>query len=278
MKKSSTRKATERRTKHRKGRAPGQVSQGGQTVSQAKVDISATSCRCCGKDLSARDARALYVEEEVGRIFCTEDCIAEFFTTDIERLEKEYFSKLSRHDLSAEDRESLEHLRWVTLQEPDEVWREKTLAGDYRYTLIAEFIPGNTKIWCVCICLFLKGEPSFLYLSFPTRNQALVGFYRRGERMEWNKAEGQKSKGRGKGRGQPRLAEPSQAEGLLRQPTDRLADAWTEDETLSGHHEPGAAASTTSPSRITTSIRPAWRRRSNRRTRSGACGWAARPR
>ncbi|MEO7161335.1 MAG: hypothetical protein ABI041_00300, partial [Bdellovibrionia bacterium] len=49
-------------------------------------------CENCSKDLS-RTERALFVEEEVGRIFCSESCIAAFFTPDITRLEKEYFRR-----------------------------------------------------------------------------------------------------------------------------------------------------------------------------------------
>jgi hypothetical protein len=135
----------------------------------------------------SRDSRALLVEEDVGRVFCGEECIAKYFAPEIERLEREYFRVLSRDDLSGEQREKLAHLRWVTLEEPDELWREKTLSGDYRYTLISEFEPGDETVWCICICLFLRGEPSFLYIAFPTRSAALVDHYRRGERMEWSK-------------------------------------------------------------------------------------------
>jgi hypothetical protein len=61
------------------------------------------------------------------------------------------------------------------------------LTGDDRYTLISEFQPGNRRVWCVCICLFLRGEPSFLYIAFTTRSSAMVTAYRRGERMQWEK-------------------------------------------------------------------------------------------
>jgi hypothetical protein len=175
-------------------------------------------CHSCAKDLRGSE-RVLFVEEEVGRIFCTEECIASFFSPDIKRLEKEYFKRLSSTDLRGVQREKLEHLRWVTLQEPEEVWQEKTLNGDHRYTLISEFQIDNKSVWCVCICLFLKGEPSFLYLSFPTRNGSMVDLYRRGERIPYqivSQSSGQKKK----------RAE-NQAVAI-----DGLATAWTEEETL----------------------------------------------
>ena len=186
------------------------------------------SCTTCSKDLKGEE-RALYVEEEIGRIFCSEDCIASHFSPEIERLEKEFFKHLSDKDLSAADREKFAHLRWITLEEADEVWRQKTLTGDYRYTLISEFSPGSKPIWCVCICLFLRGEPSFLYLAFPTKNAAMVNHYRRGERVEWTKKTDRPR--RSQDSGIPENAEQAFEEANAI-PTDGLADAWTETETL----------------------------------------------
>lgn len=191
-----------------------------------QADINPDACYHCAKSLMGNNERALFVEEEVGRVFCSESCIAGFFTPEIERLEKEFFRRLTPSDLASDERESLAHLRWITLQEPDEVWREKTLTGDYRYTLISEFKPGAKKIWSICICLFLRGEPSFLYLAFPTKNSAMANQYRRGEQVEWirpaqnsTQIEGGNSEDlEGDAQGEERL--------------DRLADSWTEDETV----------------------------------------------
>jgi hypothetical protein len=190
-------------------------------------------CRNCSKSLEKED-RALFVEEEIGRVFCTEKCISAYFTPEIERLEKEYYRRLSANDLSKEDRENLAHLRWVTLQEPDEVWREKTLSGDFRYTLISEFQPGTRKVWCICLCLFLRGEPSFLYLSFATKNTAMANHYRRGERVQWVKGEAEARRAKTEADGieiVPASGLAEQGSGASsEQGSDRLAAPWTEDE------------------------------------------------
>lgn len=159
-----------------------------KSTKKAKPELKAEECVGCQRSLQAAD-RALFVEEELGRIFCSEDCISAYFSPEVERLEKEYLRKVSHSDLTAEERENLAHLRWITLEEPDEIWREKTLTGDYRYTLISEFKPGPKPVWCVCLSLFLRGEPSFLFLAFVTKNEALAHSYRKGERMEWVKVE-----------------------------------------------------------------------------------------
>ncbi len=201
--------------------------------------VDQESCAHCGKSLTSGD-RALFVEEERGRTFCTEDCIGEYFSPEVERLEAEYHAQLSASDLQADEREELAHLRWSTLREPDEVWREKTLSGDYRYTLIAEFQPADRPVWCVCLSLFLRGEPSFMFLSIITRNAALVDRYRRGERMSWIKRSTEDKVSAA----HPRpTAEQLALDGTVipadqlevlssEAPTDGLADGWTTDEAV----------------------------------------------
>ena len=187
MKRSATKKSGERRRRPRSGpssgksASPGRVS-ASETAKQAsgargeptartrgkpstatetsrsvRAGVDPDACHTCAKKLSGDAERALFVEEEVGRIFCSEACIATFFTPEITRLEKEYFKRLQPSDLSAEERESLAHLRWITLQEPDEIWREKTLSGDFRYTLISDFKTGREKSLVDLHLSFLAG-------------------------------------------------------------------------------------------------------------------------
>jgi hypothetical protein len=226
--KKGTDKGTDRRKRPRSTQRATSKAKASSTIRRSTTSSSKVNqadlaphenCQHCTKALVSED-RALFVEEEVGRIFCSEACIAGFFAPEIERLEKDYFRKVSDGDLTKDERESYSHLRWITLQEPDEIWREKTLSGDHRYTLISEFQPGAKRVWSVCICLFLKGEPSFLYLAFTSKNAALINTYRKGERVEWAKdrdsAEGNEEN-------------PGVGAGAH---SDRLADDWTEDETF----------------------------------------------
>lgn len=195
------------------------------------------TCEHCNRPIGVQE-RALFVEEEIGRVFCSEPCIAQFFQPQIERLEKEYERRLTAGDLRGSEREALDHLRWITLQEPDEIWREKTLSGDLRYTLISEFQPGERRVWCVCVCLFLRGEPSFLFIAFPTRNAAMVNQYRRGERVAVERPARQQESPRSaaEGAGTPSEATPGQqgeAQGQESSPlSDRLGEPWTEEETI----------------------------------------------
>ncbi len=183
----------------------------------------ADACWHCSKRLGTSE-RALFVEEEVGRVFCSEECITAFFSPEVQRLEREFVRRLSTSDLSGEERENLAYLRFITLQNPDEVWKEKTLKGDFRYTLIAEFEPTAKKVWCISICLFLKDEPSFLFMAFSTRNAAMVDAYRKGEQIEWESTQPKKNTSV--------VLKDLETQKFTLQNTDRLADSWTEDETF----------------------------------------------
>jgi hypothetical protein len=140
-------------------------------------------CSDCDKVIPAKD-QALFVEEEVGRYFCSEPCIVSHFTGEIESLEREYGKHVQAHDLSSEERERYAHFRWTALEKPDEVWMEKTSKGDHRYTLIAEYKPEQKTVWAVACCLMLRGEPSFLYLAFVTSDRYLVDCFRKGDSMK----------------------------------------------------------------------------------------------
>lgn len=212
-------RSIERRKKPRGEQRSSSKNSKASTRKAQRLQASETVCYNCGLDLTHDDQQALFVEEDVSLIFCTEKCITEYFTPEINALEKEYFKNLSTSDFSSAEKESLAHLRWITLQEPDEVWREVRPKGHKRFILISKFQPSNTPLWYVCITLFLRGEPSFLYLAFATRDALLVDYYRRGERVEWEKTSAKNT------------PSPDAPESDSSQNSDRLADAWTEDET-----------------------------------------------
>jgi hypothetical protein len=218
MKRNSIKKGMDRR---KKPRNKSSSSKGTQEI-----------CYACSKELQS-DARVLFVEEELRRTFCSELCISDYFSPAVEKLEKQYFKRLLPTDFTGEEREGLSHLRWVTLQEPDEVWRQKTPEGDYRYAFISEFSPGTKKVWSVCICLCLRGEPSFLYLAFPTRDRELANFFRTGESIEWDKSahSGEVEEAPSQMTGNTAAPIVAQADPTV----DGLANAWTEDETIRAH-------------------------------------------
>src|ERR1035437_506340 len=141
------------------------------------------NCCECNKLIPAKE-QALFVEEEVGRYFCQESCIVSHFTADIEKMEREYGRRVSPTDLSSEERERYSHLRWTTLEKPEEIWKEKVASGDQRYTLISQFTPDKKRVWGVGVCLMLRGDPSFLFIAFVTSDRHLVDAFRKGEKLK----------------------------------------------------------------------------------------------
>ena len=140
------------------------------------------SCCNCDKTLSDEE-KALFVESENRRLFCSEECILEFFSEDVERLEKMYQDNVRLSDLTDAQKEDLAHLKWKAIENPAEVWRETTMMGDQRYTLIGEYDLNGDLVYCVCVSLFLEGQPSFLYTSFVTNDPQLVSVFKEGERI-----------------------------------------------------------------------------------------------
>ena len=223
MRKMPNKKGTEKGAR----RSESQKSSIGQRKHQ---ENQLDQCSLCQVKLT-HHSRALFVEEELGRLFCSEDCIVKFFAADIKKLEEEYKSRLSVFDLKPSEKEALNHLRLSTLNQPDEVWNEKLMTGDRLYYLIREYSKDHhensagCRVWCVCICLFLRGEPSFLFLAFSTRDESLVNLYRKGERLK---------------RDQKYSVNGSSSEMMSQAPTDSsrpmlvdgLADAWTPEETI----------------------------------------------
>ena len=201
--------------------------------SRAKPKLASASVHCSECKLAiVEKEQALFVEEDVGRLFCQESCIVAHFTPEIEKLEREYGRHVSAQDLNSEERERYAHFRWTTLENPEEVWVEKTATGDLRHTLISEFRPENKSenrekrnVYAVAICLMLQDEPSFLYLAFITSDRNLVDVFRKGEKYKVLKQNSNEADN-------PEINSPDvhletiSTEGPSS--SDRLAEPWTE--------------------------------------------------
>jgi hypothetical protein len=195
-----------------------------KTPKKSKKAASGIHCCECKKLIPAKE-QALFVEEEVGRYFCKEACIVSHFTSDIEKMEREYGRHVSPTDLSSEERERYAHLRWTTLEKPEEVWIEKTASGDQRYTMIAKFTPEDKTVWGVGVCLMLRGDPSFLFIAFITNDRHLVDAFRKGEKLKVKHKKADQTE-------ELSSASPiiTEKEEIVEQ--DGLAEPWTESDSV----------------------------------------------
>lgn len=148
-------------------------------------------CAFCEKALKGGPS-AYVVEEEIGRAFCSDQCIIDYFNNDVEQLEQEYFNVRPEDDFALDEQKRFGKWKWETLRGADEVWRVALPSGDYRYHLISEGEFEGEDVWCICMALFLGGEPSFVYLSFVTRSEKVRDHYRQGEQIQWLKDPGER--------------------------------------------------------------------------------------
>lgn len=142
-------------------------------------------CANCRKPLGSME-RVLFVEKEIGRCFCSEDCIREYFQPTVELMQEELGKVRSQGDFTEAEASRMAQYRLLTLQDPDEVWLEDTDSGERRFTFISHFRHGDEPFSYVVVCLTIDGEPSFIFLNFPTRDQELVTAYRRGRDLRVN--------------------------------------------------------------------------------------------
>lgn len=136
-------------------------------------------CANCRKNLNDAE-RILFVEKEVGRCFCTEECIHEYFLPTVDFMKEDLAKLRSSNDFTEEDSEKLQHYQFLTLEDPDEVWMDERESGERHFTFISYFRHGEDQFKYVVVCLTLTGDPSYVFLSFPSRDEDLIDNYRKG--------------------------------------------------------------------------------------------------
>lgn len=83
-------------------------------------------------------------------------------------------------DINEADAPRYTHYQALTLEDPDEVWIDETETGERHFTFIAHYRNGDDRMTFVVITLAIEATPSFVFLSFATRDENLVTEYRRG--------------------------------------------------------------------------------------------------
>ncbi|MGE4233125.1 MAG: PBECR2 nuclease fold domain-containing protein [Bacteriovoracia bacterium] len=137
-------------------------------------------CANCRKRLEGLN-QIFFVEKEIGRCFCSHECIQDYFQPTIQAMEEEHNKLLSRHDFTQEQRRSLAHHQPLTLAEPDEIWISSTENGEKYFTYISQFETQNgQKFHYIVVSLAIDNIPSFVFISFPTKDEELLTHYRKG--------------------------------------------------------------------------------------------------
>lgn len=140
-------------------------------------------CQSCRKPLGADD-KIVYVEEATNRFFCSEKCIRTYYDPMSEYYRQQMLGIRDPHDIPEGDFDEYESYAPLCLSDPDEIWVEETENGETVTTFLSNFTNEGGKFTYVVMCFCLEMEPTYILLSFPTRDKKLVEEFRRGEKIE----------------------------------------------------------------------------------------------
>jgi hypothetical protein len=140
-------------------------------------------CQSCRRALGP-DEKVVYVEEETTRFFCGEKCIRDYYDPMGEYYRAQMMGIRDPHDIAEGDFPEYESYAPLCLSNPDEVWMEPTENGEVVTYFLANFTNEGGKFTYIVMCFCLELEPTYILLSFPTRDRKLAEEFRRGEKVE----------------------------------------------------------------------------------------------
>lgn len=139
-------------------------------------------CESCRRVLS-QDGPILYVEEQSGRYFCSQECIKDYYDPVAEQFYRQQMLLRDRHDIAEARFAEYEKYVPLCLENPDEIWRDQTPRSDYVFYFIAAFSDEGGKFHYIVACYCIGNEPTFILLTTPTRDENLVSCFRKGQRV-----------------------------------------------------------------------------------------------
>ena len=140
-------------------------------------------CQSCRKTLGG-DEKIVYVEDSTNRFFCSEKCIRAYYDPMAEHYRQAMMEIRDPHDISEADFADFESYAPLCLSNPDEEWVDATEFGETITYFLANYTNEGGKFTYIVACFCLEDEPTYILLSFPTREKKLAEEFRRGEKME----------------------------------------------------------------------------------------------
>ena len=130
------------------------------------------------KSSKRKSAEPIIIDEAQGLVFGTEQELYSHFETEIQTLEREFFSIRKTDDINEFEFKKYDSQLEQLLDDPDEVWEDTATLGQQRVFI---YIRQFDQVAHIAACYLTESTPSFVYLHFPTSDQALVERYRRGQ-------------------------------------------------------------------------------------------------
>ena len=121
----------------------------------------------------------IVIDQAEGLVFGNETELYAHFEKEIQTLEREFFSLRGNKDIPEDDFTTYDGQLEEVLDDPDEVWEDTTtLPGQRLFIYVRTF---DEDLFHVAACYLTESTPSFVYLHYPSRDEALVEQYRRGQ-------------------------------------------------------------------------------------------------
>lgn len=145
-------------------------------------------CHACRKNIALND-QVFFVEEGSGRYFCNQECIQRYYEPVAEFYYKQHLAMRDIHDIPESDFSKYEKYISLCIDKPEEVWLDRGEEGEEHYYFIANFSNEGGKFTYVIMSFCLEKEPTYILLSFPTRDAKLVEEFRRGSKLDFREKE-----------------------------------------------------------------------------------------
>ena len=136
------------------------------------------------KKKAAKDEDLIVIDEAAGLIFESEKALDGYFTSYINKLEEDYSAHRKPSDFSDKTQIKLEkHLEEV-LAAPDQIWKDTKSFSDLALHVFMKDIQTKSQDFVyIAICYVTVDDqvPTFVLTHFPTKDQELHQFYKKGE-------------------------------------------------------------------------------------------------
>lgn len=126
----------------------------------------------------------IIIDKENDLVFNTEDEVLKHFANPIKQLEEEFLKLRTKEDFSDDESLGKEEELEDLLHSPDEVWEDsESVDGVTVYNFIKCFEDQENEdiYFYVALAYLAEDVPTFVFLHFPTRFDALCEHYRRGD-------------------------------------------------------------------------------------------------
>ncbi len=140
-------------------------------------------CSHCKSSITS-SKQLIFIENQLRRPFCSEECASEFFAPLIQRFAQEEakfrgLNRIEDHLWTGKYKDDNAQLAQV-ISSPEEVWRETNDLGEQFLTLIRRFHFDEGEATYVLICGSLGSRPSFIFHHTLTAREELLEYYRSG--------------------------------------------------------------------------------------------------